>query len=77
MDVDGEGMVTVRDVRPGEYRVTRRYQPDGKGPEIPRGGRWEGGETTVRVTGGAESRLAPLRWLAGEAPPRARAPVKK
>ncbi len=60
-DVDKEGLATLEDVKPGAYRVLRRYRPrEGAQPR----GRWLNAEVQVEVAAGKEGTLPPLRWTA-------------
>lgn len=57
-----EGLARLENVKPGTYRLVRRYRGGSLGE-----GSWAGGEQQVTVSAGKELRLAPLRWVPGKA----------
>jgi len=76
-DVDGTGVVKLEHIKPGEYRLTRRYRPEAGAEALPAAGRWIGTELPVSLTAGKELPVPPLRWAAGAAPKPVVKPVGK
>ncbi len=56
-----DGTARVEDLKPGAYRVLRRYRPKDPLPDADEG-KWANGELTVSVAAGKEAPLPPLRW---------------
>ncbi len=66
--VGADGLARVDDLKPGVYRVLRRFKPRNAGPLDPQG-KWLNSEAQVTVTAGKESPLPPLRWAVTAAAP--------
>ncbi len=60
-----DGKVRLEEIRPGTYRVLRKYRGD---TPVRPGGHWQGYEVRVQVVAGKEQALPVLRWSAGPAP---------
>lgn len=60
-----DGKVRLEEIRPGAYRVLRKYRGDAA---VRPGGHWQSYEVRVQVAAGKEHALPVLRWNAGPAP---------
>ncbi len=60
LDADDAGVVRVPSLRPGKYRLQRRFRP-AEG-DLPAAGRWTQEDISVEVTARQSTTAAPLRW---------------
>jgi hypothetical protein len=76
VEVSKEGMARLEALKPGTYRLLRRYRPKEAAPGSP-AGRWQNGEVQVELTAGKETTAPPLQWLPDPAPkePEAKKPA--
>jgi hypothetical protein len=54
-------MARLEELRPGTYRILRRYHPPDPAPS-PTPGRWLNRDLTLEVAAGKAVMLPPLRW---------------
>jgi len=65
-----DGVARLENVRPGAYRLMRRFRPR-DGAQLPAAGRWTHEDVQITVTAGAAAEPAPLTWTVGPpAPPK-------
>jgi hypothetical protein len=73
-----DGAARLEDIKPGMYRLVRRFRPK---DTVPAGGKWVNGEVQITLTAGKEAIPAALQWLAASGPsggsPTARTPAGK
>ncbi len=59
LQTDETGKVRLTDIKPGRYRVLRRFAP---AAAIPGDGAWTGEDVTIEIVAAREAALPPLRW---------------